>query len=42
MGNLGGNMGLGTLKSSDKAQDRLINMFKGDMDAGSRIGEQQG
>ena len=42
MGNLGGNMGLGTLKSSDKAQDRLINMFKGDMDTGSRIGEQQG
>jgi len=31
------NMGLGTLKSSDKAQDRLMNMFKGDMDAGSRL-----
>ena len=32
-------MGLGTLKSSDKAQDRLINMFKGgDMDTK----EQQG
>jgi len=30
-------MGLGTLKSSDKAQDRLMNMFKGDMDAGSRL-----
>merc|ERR1719293_67705 len=42
MGNLGANMGLGTLKTSDKAQDRLINMFKGDMDTGSRIGDQQG
>ena len=42
MGNLGANMGLGTLKTSDKAQDRLINMFKGDMDTGSRLGDQQG
>ena len=34
------NMGLGTLKSSDKAQERLINMFKGDTETGSRHGEQ--
>ena len=25
---MGDNFGLGTLKSSEKAQDRLINMFK--------------
>ena len=36
------NMGLGTLKSSDKAQERLINMFKGDLETGSRHGDQQG
>merc|ERR1719370_2226129 len=34
------NMGLGTLKSSDKAQERLINMFKGDLETGSRHGDQ--
>ena len=42
MSNFGANMGMGTLKTSDKAQDRLINMFKGDMETGSRIGDQQG
>ena len=32
-------MGLGTLKTGDKAQERLINMFKGgDMDSGSHQG----
>jgi len=40
--NLTTNMGLGTLKSSDKAQERLINMFKGDAESGSRLGDQQG
>ena len=40
--NLTTNMGLGTLKSSDKAQERLINMFKGDVETGSRHGDQQG
>lgn len=42
MSQFGANMGMGTLKTSDKAQDRLINMFKGDMETGSRIGDQQG
>lgn len=38
--NLTTNMGLATLKSADKAQERLINMFKGDAETGSRIGDQ--
>ena len=38
-------IGLGTLKTGDnKAQERLINMFKGghDIDNGSKFGDQQG
>jgi len=44
MGNLGPNMGMGTLSRSnpDKAQDRLINMFSRDLETGSRTGDQQG
>ena len=43
MSQFGANMGMGaTLKTSDKAQERLINMFKGDMETGSRMGDQQG
>jgi len=44
MGNLGPNMGMGTLSRSnpDKGQDRLINMFSRDLETGSRTGDQQG
>lgn len=44
MGNLGPNMGMGTLSRSnpDKTQDRLINMFSRDLETGSRTGDQQG
>ena len=33
---MGDNFGLGTLKSSEKAQDRLINMFKQVIDTTKR------
>ena len=44
MGNLGPNMGMGTLSRSnpDKTQDRLIDMFSRDLETGSRTGDQQG
>ena len=44
MGNLGHNMGMGTLSryNPDKTQDRLINMCTRDIENASRTGYQQG